>query len=63
MLLVEFSQQENLNLCSSLLLVAVELGRENLGIIKDERVMFIKVVDDVLESAVLNVARLAVKNH
>ena len=59
-LLVEFAQQEHLDACSGLLLIAIESGREHLGVVEDEDIVFIEIFQDVLEDTMFNLARLAV---
>ena len=60
---VQFAQQEDLDLGAGLLLVAVEARREDLGIVEDEQILFVEVLDDVLENAVFDGPFGAVDDH
>ena len=59
-LLVELAQQEDLNLGVGLLLGTVEAGRENLGIVEDEGIALIEIVEHVTEIEVLAFDRIAI---
>ena len=60
---VEFPQQEDFDFGAGLLLVAVEACRENLRVVEDEQVLFVEILDDVLEDTVLDSAFGAVDDH
>ena len=60
---VEFPQQEDFDFRAGLLLVAVEACRENLRVVEDEQVLFVEILDDVLEDTVLDSAFGAVDDH
>ena len=61
--LVEFAQQEHFDPCAGFLLVAVEACGEDLGVVEHENVVLVEEVEDILEHAVLYLARLAVEHH
>ena len=60
---IQFSQQENLDACTSLLLVAVETSWEDLGVVEEHKVFLIKIVDELLEYLVLNLVAFLVEHH
>ena len=60
---VQFSQQEDFYFRACLLLVPVEPCGENLRVVEDEDVLFVEVVDDLLEDAVLYLACFAFYHH
>ena len=60
---VQLAQQEDLDLGAGLLLVAVQTGREDLGVVEDEEVLFVEILDDILEDAVFDGAFGAVDDH
>ena len=60
---VQLAQQEDLDLGAGLLLVAVQTGREDLGVVEDEEVLFVEILDDILEDAVCDGAFGAVDDH
>ena len=62
-LLVQLAEQEDFDFGAGFLLVAVEAGGEDLGVVEDHHVLLLEVVDDVLEDAVLDFARFAVDDH
>ena len=62
-LLVQFAEQEDLDAGARLLLVAIEAGGEHLRVVEDEDVPVVKILQDVLEDAVLYFAGLAVEHH
>ena len=62
-LAVELAQQEDLDLGPGLLLVAVQTCGEDLGIVEYEEVLFVEVLDDVLEDAVLDGALGPIDHH
>ena len=61
--LVEFAQEEYLDSCAGFFLVAVEACGEHLGVVEHENVVLVEEVEDILEHAVLYLARLAVEHH
>ena len=61
--LVEFAQQEHFDSCAGFLLVAVEACGEDLGVVEHEDIVLVEEVEDILEHAVLYLARLAVEHH
>ena len=61
--LVEFAQQEHFDPCAGLLLISVEACGEHLGVVEHEDVVLVEEVEDILEHAVLYLARLAVEHH
>ena len=61
--LIELTQQEHLDACAGFLLVAVEACGEDLGVVEHEDVVLVEEVEDILEHAVFNLARLAVEHH
>ena len=60
---VELTQQEDLDLCSGLLLVAIEACGENFGIVEDEDVVRIEVLDYIFESSVFDRTGCAIDDH
>ena len=60
---VQFAQQENLDLGTRLLLVAVEACWEDFGVVEYEEVFFVEVFDDVFENTVFDSAFGAVDDH
>ena len=62
-LLVQFAQEEHLDACPRLLLVAVESGGEDLRVVEDKNVVLVEEREDVLEHEVLEVSALAVEHH
>ena len=52
LLLVEFPEQEYLNLCIGLLLSAIETCWKDLGVVKDEDIALVEIVDHVTEGEV-----------
>ena len=63
LLLVKFPEEEHLDVCTCLLLLAQKSGREYLGVIEDECVTLSEVVNYVLENLVLYFSRILVKYH
>ncbi|MPN12545.1 hypothetical protein SDC9_159863 [bioreactor metagenome] len=61
MLPVEFSQKEHFDFGSGLFFVAIEPGWEDLGIVKDKKVVFVAQIKDVLEGFVLDVSCFSVE--
>ena len=53
-LAVQLAQQEDLDLGAGLLLVAVQTRGKDLRVVEDEEVLFVEIVDDVLENAVFD---------
>ncbi len=62
-LFVQLAQQKHFNARTGLLLISVEAGGENLGIVEDEHILVIKIVQNILEHLVLNLTRLAVQHQ
>ena len=62
-LAVQLAQQEDFDFGPRLLLVAVEPRRKYLRVVEYEQVLFVEVVEDVLEHAVLDRAFGAVDDH
>ena len=60
---IEFAQQEHLDTCSRLLLVAEEFGGEDLGVVEYKQVMGVEVVKYVLEHFMFNLVALLVEYH
>ena len=52
-LLVQLTKKEYLNLCIRLLLCSIQTSRENLSIIEDKSVTFIKVIEYIFEANVV----------
>lgn len=63
LLAVELPQQENHDVRSGLLLLAVETGRKHLGVVEHESVAFPEIVDDVFEYPVLDLSGVLVYDH
>ena len=59
-LLIEFAQQEHLNLSVSLLLCAIKARRKHLSVVEDESIMLVKVVEHIAEVEVFALDGLAV---
>ena len=59
-LLIEFAQQEHLNLCICLLLCAIEARRKHLSVVEDECIVLVEVVEYVAEVEVFALDGLAV---
>ena len=62
-LLVEFAEQEDFDACVGLFLFPVEACGEDLGIVEHEDIVFVKVVQDVLEGLVFDFPGLAMEHH
>ena len=62
-LFVQLTQQEHFNTRTGLFLVAVQAGRENLGVVEDKHIFVIKIVQNILEHLVLNLTRLTVQHQ
>ena len=60
---IEFSQQEHLDASTRLFLVAIKSGRENLGVVEQHEVLLIKIINEILEHLVFDVATLLVEYH
>ena len=60
---VQLAQQEDFDLCSGLLLVAIEACGEYFGIVEDEDVVRIEVLDYIFESSVFDRAGCAIDDH
>ena len=60
---VQFTQQEHLDACTGLLLVAKELGGEHLGIVEHEQVVRAEVFKNFLEDLVLDLVAALVQYH
>ena len=63
LLAVQFPQQEHHDVRPGLLFLAVQAGREDFRVIEDEGVAFAEIIDDILEDAMLDGARLLVDDH
>ena len=63
LLLVELAQQEDLDVCAGLFLVAVQAGRKDLRVVEDEGVILAEILDDVLEEFVLDFSGGLVQDH
>ena len=55
-LLVQLAQQEYLDTGSGLFLISIQTCRENFRIIKDKHIFIIKIIQDILEDLVFNLA-------
>ena len=62
-LFIQLTQQEHLDFGTGLFLVAVEASREHLGVIEDEAVAIVEVVENLLKHTVLNFTGLAMENQ
>ena len=60
---VELAAQEHFDACAGLLLAAVETGGQHFGVVEHEDIVLAKIVEEVLEHLVFNLARLAVEHH
>ena len=63
LLAVEFPEEEDHDVGPRFLLLAVQAGGEDLGVVQDEDVSFAEVVDDILEEAVLDFTGVFVQDH
>ena len=63
LLAVQLAEQIDLDAGSGLLLIAIETGREYLGVVEYEGITFIEVVENILENTVLNLTAVLVKDH
>lgn len=62
-LLVELAQEEHLDVRPRLLLIAEEACGKHLRVVEDEHIVFVEVVQEVDEVAVLYLAAVAVKHE
>ena len=60
---VQLAEQEHLDDGTGLLLVAVQFGWENLGVVGHKYIAFIEFIQDVLEHLVLNFSGVLVDDH
>ena len=55
-LLIQFTQQKNLDTCTGFLFISIQTRREDFRIIKDKHIFIIKILQDILEYLVLDLA-------
>ena len=60
---VQLTEQKHLNDSAGLLLVAVQFGWEDLGVVGHKYIAFIEFIKDVLEHLVLNLSGVFVDDH
>ena len=63
MFFVELAQEENLDFGAGFLLVSIEQGGKHAGIVEDEKVVFVEIVDNLLEDAMLYRTGFAIDHH
>ena len=61
--MVQFTQQQHLDLGTRLFFFAIEAGGKHLGIVQHEDVAVLYIIHQVLEHAVLNGLGSAVQHH
>ena len=63
LLAVQFPQQEDHDIGPRFLLLAIEAGGENLGVVQHKGVSFAEILDDILENLVFDFAGLSVEDE
>ena len=61
-LLVEFAEEEDLDMGAGLFFLAVEEGREDAGVVGHHYVAFVDIFDEIFEDTVLNFAAVAMQH-
>ena len=63
MFFVELAQEEDFDFGTGLLLVSIEQGREHTGVVEDKKVVFVEVIDNLLEDTMFYRTRFAIDYH
>ncbi len=63
LLMIKFTEQENLNARSGLLLVTIKASRENLSIVDDHHVAIIEIAEDILKNLMLHLTGFLMENQ